>query len=77
MTTTQIEYLGVQIVCTGNYELFKQGQMYDVDGLGQPDYPATFEILKIETEEGSDITDLIRHERDLETIELLCLDNLE
>lgn len=77
MKTTQIEYLNNKLIITGNYEEEESQVMYDSDMAGYEGYPATFEILKIETESGDDITDLIWHESDLEAIELLCLDNLD
>lgn len=76
MKTTQIEYLNNTLIITGNYEEAEPQVMYDSDMGGYEGCSATFEILKIETEEGSDITNLIWHESDLEAIELLCLDNL-
>ena len=75
-TTTEITYLGTLLICTGEYTTAEQGVMWDVDLAGSPDEPATFEIDKIETEGGDNITGIF-YDCQLEDIQELCKNNLE
>jgi hypothetical protein len=74
-TTVTINYNTVELEIKGNYEPFEQGQMYDTDGLGQPDYPATFEVVKV-LADGFDITEVFLDSQ-LGEITELCLNQLE
>jgi hypothetical protein len=69
MTTVTINYNTVELEVRGKYEPFEQGYMYDTDGLGQPDYPATFEVIKV-LADGFDITQIFYDEQLNEIIEL-------
>jgi hypothetical protein len=70
-----INYNTVTLEVKGEYEPFEQGEMYNTDGLGQPDYLATFEVIKV-LADGFDITQIFYNSQ-LDEITELCLNQLE
>lgn len=75
MKTMEITYLSTNLICTGEYTEAESQVMYDSNMEGYEGNDSTFEIIKVETVSGDDITNLI-HQDDLESIGLLCLENL-
>jgi hypothetical protein len=74
-TTVTINYNTITLDIKGNYTQAVDGVMYDSDLSGTKDEPSEFEIIKIETEEGSDITELFLDSQ-LDEITELCLEEL-
>lgn len=71
----QIEFLETQIICFGEYTEAEPQIMYDSDMSGYPGSEATFEVYKVESLSGDNITNLL-HDNYLESINLICLDTL-
>lgn len=74
--TIEIKYYDVTLTVTGEYEEAEKEVMYGEDGCGQRGYPSTFEILKVETESGDDITGIFFDFQKEDIIELVLI-NLE
>jgi len=73
---TVINYLGVQLTITGEYIPAEKGVMYDSDMCGERSHPSDFQISKVETKSGDDITRIF-YDGQLEDMSDLCLINLE
>ena len=74
--TINIEYRGLELDVIGDYEPMERGVMYNSDMGGNPDYPSTFDIIKVLSEDGINIINDY-DEDDLESIVELCLNHLE
>lgn len=75
MKTMEITYLSTNLICMGEYTEAEPQAMYDSNMEGYEGSDSTFEIIKVETVSGDDVTNLI-HQDDLESIGLLCLESL-
>jgi hypothetical protein len=74
--TTEIKYYDIPLIVTGNYEASEKEQRYDNNLEGYKGSPSSFELLKVETLSGDDITKIFYEEMIID-IEKLALDNLE
>ncbi len=74
--TTTIKYMEVELLCTGEYHESEKEQRYDNNLEGYKGTPSSFELLKVETVSGDDITGIF-YEDMLSDLERLALDNLE
>lgn len=73
---TVINYLGTLLTITGEYIPAEKGVMYNTDMCGDRSYPSDFQISKVETKSGDDITRIF-YDLQLEDMSELCLINLE
>jgi hypothetical protein len=75
-TTTEIKYYDVPLIITGNYEKSEKEIRYDNNLEGYKGSPSSFELLKVETLSGDDITGIFFDFQREDIIELVLI-NLE